>query len=196
MRKMSLPLTDRIPGPAWLLAPLLAALFAVLLPPSVSANGAHAAPVEIYSGSVGPYAIWVEATPIVGTLHLTAYVFKASTHESVTDATVGAFGRRIDGGAQAGPVTGTYLADADAYPLSFLVEEAGDWMFTVVVTSALGEETVEVPVLVRDPSGVNLTVVGMAAVLAALVIWFTGKAFRQRRTGEGTPPRSIGRGRR
>lgn len=164
--------------------------------PPVHANGVHSAPVEVYSGFVGPYAIRVEATPLVGTLHLTAYVFESSTHESVTDATVGATGRRVDGGAQTGPVSGTYQAEADAYPLSLLVEEPGDWIFTVVVTSALGEETVEVPVLVRDPSGVSLTVVAMAVVLAALVIWFTGKALRQRRGGARTPRRSTGRRRR
>ena len=59
-------------------------------------------------------------------------------------------------------------------------EEPGDWVFTMVVTSTLGEEVLDMPVvLVRGESGGGWTVIGMAVVLIGLLPWFAGRALRK-----------------
>ena len=159
----------------------LSVIVATLAPlTEVSANGPHIRPEELFSGSVGPYTIRVEAIPIVGPVHMTVVVFDAVSHFPVSDATIKVTGRGSESGIQAGPVLGTYIARSQTYTMTVPAEEPGDWVFTMVVTSTLGEEVLDMPVvLVRGESGVGWTVIGMAVVLIGLLLWFAGRALRK-----------------
>ena len=159
----------------------LSVIVATLAPlTEVSANGPHIRPEELFSGSVGPYTIRVEAIPIVDPVHMTVVVFDAVSHFPVSDATIKVTGRGSESGIQAGPVLGTYIARPQTYTMTVPAEEPGDWLFTMVVTSTLGEEVLDMPVvLVRGESGVGWTVIGTAVVLIGLLLWFAGRALRK-----------------
>ena len=171
----------------------LSVIVATLAPlTEVSANGPHIRPEEIFSGSVGPYTIRVEAIPIVGPVHMTVVVFDAVSHFPVSDATIKVTGRGSESGIQAGPVLGTYIARSQTYTMTVPAEEPGDWVFTMVVTSTLGEEVLDMPVvLVLGESGVGWTVIGMAVVLIGLLLWFAGRALRKGK--QRMSPRPQGR---
>ena len=171
----------------------LSVIVATLAPlTEVSANGPHIRPEEIFSGSVGPYTIRVEAIPIVGPVHMTVVVFDAVSHFPVSDATIKVTGRGSESGIQAGPVLGTYIARSQTYTMTVPAEEPGDWVFTMVVTSTLGEEVLDMPVvLVRGESGVGWTVIGTAVVLIGLLLWFAGRALRKGK--QRMSPRPQGR---
>ena len=171
----------------------LSVIVATLAPlTEVSANGPHIRPEELFSGSVGPYTIRVEAIPIVGPVHMTVVVFDAVSHFPVSDATIKVTGRGSESGIQAGPVLGTYIARSQTYTMTVPAEEPGDWVFTMVVTSTLGEEVLDMPVvLVRGESGVGWTVIGAAVVLIGLLLWFAGRALRKGK--QRMSPRPQGR---
>ncbi len=171
----------------------LSVIVATLAPlTEVSANGPHIRPEELFSGSVGPYTIRVEAIPIVGPVHMTVVVFDAVSHFPVSDATIKVTGRGSESGIQAGPVLGTYIARSQTYTMTVPAEEPGDWVFTMVVTSTLGEEVLDMPVvLVRGESGVGWTVIGTAVVLIGLLLWFAGRALRKGK--QRMSPRPQGR---
>ena len=171
----------------------LSVIVATLAPlTEVSANGPHIRPEELFSGSAGPYTIRVEAIPIVGPVHMTVVVFNAVSHFPVSDATIKVTGRGSESGIQAGPVLGTYIARSQTYTMTVPAEEPGDWVFTMVVTSTLGEEVLDMPVvLVRGESGVGWTVIGTAVVLIGLLLWFAGKALRKGK--QRMSPRPQGR---
>lgn len=171
----------------------LSVIVATLAPlTEVSANGPHIRPEELFSGSVGPYTIRVEAIPIVGPVHMTVVVFDAVSHFPVSDATIKVTGRGSESGIQAGPVLGTYIAGSQTYTMTVPAEEPGDWVFTMVVTSTLGEEVLDMPVvLVRGESGVGWTVIGTAVVLIGLLLWFAGRALRKGK--QRMSPRPQGR---
>ena len=171
----------------------LSVIVATLAPlTEVSANGPHIRPEELFSGSVGPYTMRVEAIPIVGPVHMTVVVFDAVSHFPVSDATIKVTGRGSESGIQAGPVLGTYIARSQTYTMTVPAEEPGDWVFTMVVTSTLGEEVLDMPVvLVRGESGVGWTVIGMAVVLIGLLLWFAGRALRKGK--QRMSPRPQGR---
>ena len=168
----------------------LSVIVATLAPlTEVSANGPHIRPEELFSGSVGPYTIRVEAIPIVGPVHMTVVVFDAVGHFPVSDATIKVTGRGSESGIQAGPVLGTYIARSQTYTMTVPAEEPGDWVFTMVVTSTLGEEVLDMPVvLVRGESGVGWTVIGTAVVLIGLLLWFAGRALRKGKQRMSTRP--------
>ena len=171
----------------------LSVIVATLAPQTeVSANGPHIRPEELFSGSVGPYTIRVEAIPIVDPVHMTVVVFDAVSHFPVSDATIKVTGRGSESGIQAGPVLGTYIARSQTYTMTVPAEEPGDWLFTMVVTSTLGEEVLDMPVvLVRGESGVGWTVIGTAVVLIGLLLWFAGRALRKGK--QRMSPRPQGR---
>ena len=171
----------------------LSVIVATLAPlTEVSANGPHIRPEELFSGSVGPYTIRVEAIPIVGPVHMTVVVFDAVSHFPVSDATIKVTGRGSESGIQAGPVLGNYIARSQTYTMTVPAEEPGDWVFTMVVTSTLGEEVLDMPVvLVRGESGVGWTVIGTAFVLIGLLLWFAGRALRKGK--QRMSPRPQGR---
>ena len=171
----------------------LSVIVAMLAPlTEVSANGPHIRPEELFSGSVGPYTIRVEAIPIVGPVHMTVVVFDAVSHFPVSDATIKVTGRGSESGIQAGPVLGTYIARSQTYTMTVPAEEPGDWVFTMVVTSTLGEEVLNMSVvLARGESGVGWTVIGTAVVLIGLLLWFAGRALRKGK--QRMSPRPQGR---
>ena len=171
----------------------LSVIVATLAPlTEVSANGPHIRPEELFSGSVGPYTIRVEAIPIVGPVHMTVVVFDAVSHFPVSDATIKVTGRGSESGIQAGPVLGTYIARSQTYTMTVPAEEPGDWVFTMVVTSTLGEEVLNMSVvLARGESGVGWTVIGTAVVLIGLLLWFAGRALRKGK--QRMSPRPQGR---
>ena len=171
----------------------LSVIVATLAPlTEVSANGPHIRPEELFSGSVGPYTIRVEAIPIVGPVHMTVVVFDAVSHFPVSDATIKVTGRGSESDIQAGPVLGTYIAGSQTYTMTVPAEEPGDWVFTMVVTSTLGEEVLDMPVvLVLGESGVGWTVIGTAVVLIGLLLWFAGRALRKGK--QRMSPRPQGR---
>ena len=171
----------------------LSVIVATLAPlTEVSANSPHIRPEELFSGSVGPYTIRVEAIPIVGPVHMTVVVFDAVSHFPVSDATIKVTGRGSESGIQAGPVLGTYIARSQTYTMTVPAEEPGDWVFTMVVTSTLGEEVLDMSVvLARGESGVGWTVIGTAVVLIGLLLWFAGRALRKGK--QRMSPRPQGR---
>ncbi len=174
-------------GSALLLAAAATALFPA---PSVGANGAHPGSREVFSGDVGPYFMRVNTAPFVGTMHFIVYVSEAGGTEPVTDAESQVSGRRAAGDLPpVGPVAGVDSLDGPNWQtVDIPVEETGEWLFMVRVTSSLGESSVEFPLTVgRRGGGVNLGMVGIllvAVVLAGLVALSWGRR-RGRERGAG-----------
>ena len=159
---------------------IIVAILAMFMPVKVaSANGVHAPPVEVYSGIVGQYQIRIESTQTVGDLHIAVRVMSVLTETPVTDATVKIVGSRMSDGVQIGPIIGIYDPASEAYLASVFVAEAGNWMFTIDLSSLAGNNVVEVPILLLTPPGANVITIAGVLALFALALWFTFRVLNQ-----------------
>lgn len=160
----------------WLIVAVVVAL--ALLPINqVSANGLHVGAVQ-FSGRAGPYDIMVFVTPKVGNLHMTVFVSPLGSADPVSDAVVQVSGRGPQSVSQiVGPVPAVRSLTA-WYSANLLIEEAGEWVFTLTVASSLGEATMDIPVEVQESGSINWGVIGAVAFFLAMVAWL---AFLQRR---------------
>ena len=192
-----LPLTSSRRKLTWSLVLALCGIITSLMLPVAQAvaNGPHVGAREVFSGPAGPYDLRVVTAPVVGTMHLTIYLARADGSDPVSDAKVQVTGRGPQGVLQTvgpAPAIGSLTT---WYSVTLPIEEAGEWMFTLAVESPLDAATVDFPVKVPQPVGINWGVVGIGALLLALVLWFGMKTLRER-IGPSPAPRQRRRKRR
>ena len=149
----------------------------------VSANGPHVGSVQVFNGSAGPYKLRVEAVPLVGNLHLTIFVSQLQSDGPVTEASIQVVGRGPGSDPrQVGPVSGAndFLTSPNAYALTLPLERAGRWVFTVTVHSAVGDATVDVPVVLQQPGEANWLAPTLVVLLFVL-LWQVAARLWERR---------------
>ena len=167
---------------------VLGVIAMALLPISrVNANGPHMGTREMFTGPAGPYDIRVFATPTVGNLHMTIFVSPLGSAEAVNDATVQVSGRGPQGASQSvGPVPAVRSLTG-WYGAYLLIEEAGEWTFTLKMESSLGKAALEIPIEVQELDSINWGAAGALVFFLAVAVWLTFEWRRQK--GEGPKPR-------
>ncbi len=155
----------------------------LLLVPQAHANGAHVGSLKVFSGPVGPYEATVQTVPVVGDMHLSIYLVQASSGSLAVDATVQVSGRgpRGESGLVSQTSAAATVVQPNLYGVVLAIEDAGEWVFTLEVDGLLGKATVDFPVDVQPPAGINGAVIGALVVLAGLVAWLAFARGRGRR---------------
>lgn len=123
----------------------------------------------------GPYRFEVSILPsraVVNNTHLSLRVFSLEPEETVTEAAV----RVSAEGPQSFNEFGPLIAENDVLPQFFETtlpfDAPGLWQVSISVATELGEETVQVPMDVREARPINLILV--AAIVVAVIavsIW-------------------------
>ena len=155
----------------------------------VRANGGS---IEALRTVEGPYEIFVGAIPsppVEGAVHLTVALTDAATAMPVTDATVEVFAQRegSEGGKRAQLFNSP--ASPEYYDRNVEVPQAGRWLFTLEVSSQLGDAVVEFSLEVqerRHSLAGRLTWIGTTSVviLGALYVWWTIRRTSRRRQSQ------------
>lgn len=170
------------------LALSILAASATLGGPQTSANGIHPNARDVYAGAVGPYFMRVTTAPFIGNMHFVVFLAESDGETPVEGAEISLWGRTTGGEEfqAAGPIDGQPSPDGpNLYTVDIPVNEIGRWVFTVNVSDASGENSVDIPLTVGRRGGVNLGVVVILlilVVLAGLVALSWGRR-RQRRKG-------------
>lgn len=158
----------------WLLLAMSAALFSLEAPygNSLSANGRA---TLIATEEQGPYRFEVSILPsraIVNNTHLSLRVVTLETEQTLTEASVRVSAEGPHIGSEFGPL----IADNDVLPQFFETAlpfgSPGLWRVSINVITELGEETIQVPMDVREGRPVNLILVAAIGVaFVAVGIW-------------------------
>ena len=173
-------------GPAWRLSALVLVVLAVIGVFGAAPVAANGRATLVSSQEQGPYRVEVSILPsraVVNNTHLSVRVFSRSSEETLTAATVSVTAT----GPAPSPGIGPIPADNDVLPQFFEAtlpfNAPGQWEVSISVDSDLGEETIQVPLEVREGRPINLILVAAVAVAAlALSIW-TYDRIRGRRRG-------------
>ena len=145
---------------------------AVLVAAPVFANGKA---TLIDTQEQGPYRFEVSILPsraIVNNTHLSLRVIALETEETLTAASV----RVSADGPHLGNEFGPIIADNDVLPQFFETtlpfSAPGLWKVSISVNTELGDETISVPMDVREGRPINLIMVAAIAVaVIAVGIW-------------------------
>ena len=151
------------------------------------ANGGTRAVVK--NARVGPYELQVgifPGRPKVGNLHLSILVKDAEAKTLVTDATVMVAVRGPEGATDVSPVQATNTPQSPQfYDVNIPLDVEGSWTLTVETNSYLGKASLDVPLEVTEPGGLDLLfpLAGMVAILT-LAVWAWDRT-RARRKRQG-----------
>jgi hypothetical protein len=138
-----------------------------------SANGGA---TLVSSQQKGPYRIDVSILPgqaVVANTHVSILIFSRSTEEVLTNATVNISATGPAGSTNLGPIPAHNDISPQFYETNLPFDMAGQWEVKIDVSSELGEESIIVPMDVRQGGG-NLNWILLAAVAVAIVtvgIW-------------------------
>ena len=158
----------------WLLLTLSVALLAIAVagPGSVAANGRA---TLISTQEQGPYKFEVSILPsraIVNNTHLSLRIQSLESEQTLTQALVNISGAGPHINTGFGPI----VADNNVLPQFFEAtlpfDVPGLWQVSIKVNTDLGEETIRVPMDVREGRPINLILV--AAIMVAFIavsIW-------------------------
>ena len=141
-------------------------------PGPVSANGKA---TLISTQEQGPYRFEVSILPsraIVNNTHLSLRVIALESEETLTEAEVRILAEGPHLSAEFGPL----VADNDVLPQFFETtlpfDSPGLWQVSINVNTELGDETIRVPMDVREGRPINLILVAAIAVaIIAVSIW-------------------------
>jgi len=137
-------------------------------PLPVSANGGA---TLIASQEAGPYRIDVSILPapaVVANTHLSILLRSLSNDQIITDAAVYVSATGPEGAAGLGPIRAPNDAAPQFFEVNLPFDMEGPWRVTIAVSSALGEETITVPLEVREGGG-GINWILLAAVAVAIV---------------------------
>ncbi len=132
---------------------------------------------QVVAVPVGPYAlsVWSQPDPPrVGTLHLTAAVFRpgGAADEPVTDARVTAYLTASHGETLEVPLTHAQAANPLYYEADVRLPAAGRWTVTVVVDGPNGGGEVAFDLEVARALPLGGWGLGVVAVVALVVVYF------------------------
>ena len=152
--------------------PLLLISPLVIAPNLVWANGGT---TLIMSQEQGPYRVDVSLSPgraIVGTNHLSILIVTIENGDPVTSAAVNIFAVGPAGSTDIGPIPAPNDVSPQFFETNLPFDMQGGWVLTIEIIAEAGDETVTVPLIVRDGGRINLIMVAVVAVLAVTVsIW-------------------------
>jgi hypothetical protein len=133
-----------------------------------SANGRA---TLISSQEKGPYRIDVSilpSQPIVSNTHLSVLVRTLDQEQIITDASVMVSATGPAGSTELGPLPAENNVVPQFFETALPFDTAGDWQVMIDVSSELGEETVVVPMNVRE-GGNTINLIFLAAVAVAIL---------------------------
>ena len=139
----------------------------------MSANGGA---TRVSSQQKGPYRIDVSILPgqaVVANTHVSILIFSRSTEEVLTNATVSISATGPAGSTDLGPIPAPNDISPQFYETNLPFDMAGQWEVKIDISSELGEETITLPMDVRQ-GGSNLNWIVLAAAAVAIVtvgIW-------------------------
>jgi len=157
------------------LALLLGIVAIVLFPVEQAlANGPHARSREVFSGPAGAYQVRVMTASVVGTMYLAIQVIQRGSNIPVGDAALQVSGTGPQGTSTAvDPVAApAAFGNPGWYGVNLPINEAGTWMFSLVVQDPRGGGQVEFPVNVQQAGGINWVFIGGLAVSLAIAAWW------------------------
>ena len=161
----------------YLMVLAMLSVFAVLASGTTAANGRARL---VSSQESGPYQIDVSIIPaeaIVGRTHVSILVLTLADQEPLTVADVEISATGPVGGAGFGPIP----APNDYFPSFFETDlpfdVPGDWQVQVMVSSEMGEASVELPMRVHEAAGrINwILMAALVVILLAAGIFVWGK---------------------
>jgi hypothetical protein len=133
-----------------------------------SANGRA---TLVSSQEIGPYRIDVSilpGQPVVANTHLSVLIIARATEEALTNATVNVSATGPAGSTELGPIPAPNDISPQFYETDLPFDMAGQWEVKIDVSSELGEETIIVPMNVRQ-GGSNINWILLAAVAVAII---------------------------
>ncbi|HZA24229.1 MAG TPA: hypothetical protein VFA32_16775 [Dehalococcoidia bacterium] len=151
---------------------ILVALTIVLAfnPTLASANGRA---TLISSQEKGPYRIDVSILPnqpIVSNTHLSVLVRTVNEDQIITDASVTVTATGPPGSTDLGPLPAENNVTPQFFETALPFDAVGDWLVMINVSSELGEETVVVPMNVREGGGFTNWILLAAVAVAILTV--------------------------
>lgn len=169
---------------------LLLALTMAVTAGSFGHANANGRVLEFDKRVAGPYEVAVgkiPPTPAVGPLHLTMTVTEIATGASMIGAEVTLTG--VGPGSavvEVGPLTATSdLQDPTYYDVAMHVDRVGTWVFTVAVSTELGDGATEFPIEVVESSPITGMVTVVVLIGFGLVLVLAVRAFlRERNKGK------------
>ena len=167
--------------PVWFTLILLA-MASFLNGDVVSANGRA---TLVSSQEKGPYRIDVSILPgqaVVANTHLSVLVISKATEQALTNATVNVSATGPAGSTDLGPKPAPNDVSPQFYETDLPFDMAGQWELKIDVSTELGEETIIVPLDVRQ-GGSNLNWILLAAVAVAIItvgVWTWDRVSRRR----------------
>jgi hypothetical protein len=125
----------------------------------------------ISSQEKGPYRIDVSilpSQPIVSNTHLSILVRNLDEGKVITDASVRVSATGPAGSTDLGPLPAENNVTPQFFETTLPFDTVGDWLVTINVSSELGEETILVPMSVRE-GGNTINWILLAAVAVAVL---------------------------
>jgi hypothetical protein len=133
-----------------------------------SANGGA---TLVSSEEKGPYRIDVSILPgqaVVANTHVSILIFARSTEEVLTNAAVTISATGPAGSTDLGPIPAPNDISPQFYETDLPFDVAGQWEVKINVSSELGDETITVPIDVRQGGG-SLNWILLAAAAVAII---------------------------
>ena len=164
-----LPITSPFPGVFRLILVTLTIVLALNLT-LASANGRA---VLISSQEKGPYRIDVSilpSQPIVSNTHLSVLVRTLDDQQIITDASVNVSATGPAGSTPIGPIPAENNVAPQFFETILPFDTVGDWQVMIDVSSELGQETVVVPMNVREGGGFINWILLAAVAVAILTV--------------------------
>lgn len=165
---LPIPSAATLPGPNLRVALVLLAIFLALGYSLVSANGRA---TLIASEEAGPYRIDVSLLPaqaIVANTHISILLSSIADDRIITDATVNIWATGPEEATDFGPIVATNNFAPQFFEADLPFDAEGPWEVTITVASALGEETIVLPMDVREGGGLVNWIL-MAAIAVAIL---------------------------
>ena len=165
---------------------LIGILLAMLPPQSVMANGSHINSQVVYSGVVQEYAIKVQTMPIVGPIHLTAYLSDRLTGDPISNQPIRLlFGQANQGFFQQSPVDLSPVEEQPGwYAIDIEIPTRGTWVFSLTIEDVSGTNTVEFPVDILESSSAFWPIIGLIGIVLALTVWIRYRSIKRRKNLE------------
>lgn len=147
----------------------------------------------ISSQKKGPYQIDVSilpAQPIVSNTHVSILLRTVDDQQIITDASVMVSATGPAGSTPIGPVPAENNVAPQFFETLVPFDTVGDWQVSIDVSSGLGEETIVVPMNVREGGGfinwILLAAVAVSIITVGVWVW-DRMAGRRSKSDSGEP---------
>jgi len=162
---------------------LIGILLIGLPPESVFANGAHLNSQVVYSGFDKEYSVRVQTVPVVGQIHLTAYLSNQLTTEPISNLPILiSFGQNAEAPTQQSPMELLPIADQPGwYGIDIDMPQQGTWIFSLTIEDSTGFTTFEFPVDVIESTSAIWPIIGLVIIVLSLTLWIRYRSTQRKK---------------